>query len=146
VEAKGPAYALWRISLRGPALFTDGALSVPAGARLAGYRKGADKPEVEADAGRVTVVLTRKDGALAAERVTGEGGVSIRSRGTRVVARRLVYEAGGGDVDAFGDVRVEAADWPREVRFRHVVFRLTEDGIDLRKASDIEVRPAGKPK
>lgn len=145
-KTRGPAYARWRIALRGPAVFTDGALSIPAGAQLAGYRKGEEKPDVEADAGHVMIALVRRKGALAAERVTGKGGVTIRSRGARVVAQRLVYEAGGGDVDAFGDVRVEARDWPREVRFRHVVFRLTDDGIDLREASDIEVRTSGNGK
>ena len=139
-DAKRPDYALWRIRLRGPAVFADGELRVSAGATLAGFRKGVDKPDVEAEAGRVAVALVRKEGRLAARRLTGSGGITIRSRGARVVAERLVYEAGRGDVDAYGDVRVEAEDWPREVRFRHVVFRLTADGIDLLKASDIEVR------
>ena len=58
----------------------------------------------------------------------------------RKTAERLSFRAGAREVRILGNAAVEAKGWPREVRFRELLFTLTADGIDLKRASEIEVR------
>ncbi len=153
-SAKGD-FARWVMALRGTARFTANALEIPGGVTVSGYGKDG-KLLLTVLAGRARIELERLDEKAPprapsapasprwrARRLVADRGVVITSRGkraTKVEARRLVYEAGRELVDVFGRVKVSAKGWPAQVRFKHVVFLVKKDGIDLKRASDIDIR------
>jgi len=138
-------FVRWHVELAGPARLRGAMLTVPDGARLEAFdEKGLS---LRAHARRVRLELARAKGGWEPRRLVGERGVKVESLGTRaatVEADRLRYEAGTREVALLGRARVFAEGWPRRVRFRQVVFELTKDGIDLKRASDVEVRAPRK--
>jgi len=135
-------YRRWRIRLGGPATFRGDELVVEEGGSLEAF-DADDKPVLRARAGRVAVTMARKGKGWTAGKIEGGRGVEVESlgeKGAKVTADRLSFAAGSRDVEIFGNARVEAKGWPREVRFEHLLFTLEEKGIDLKKASEIDVR------
>jgi hypothetical protein len=65
--------------------------------------------------------------------------VEAASEQHKVRAERLRFRPGSDEVEILGNGRVEAEGWPRDVAFGRLVFVLVEDGIDLRRASTVEV-------
>ncbi len=57
-------------------------------------------------------------------------------------ADRLTYVDGTRRIDMHGGAQVEAKGWRHDIRFERVVFVLTKDGVDLKRASQVEVRNA----
>jgi hypothetical protein len=91
----------------------------------------------------VEILLDLSGKSITAKEIRGSGGVRIEGRGksaATVTADRLSCVAGTREVRVSGNAHVVAEGWPRDVRFRDLLFALTKDGIDLRRASDIEVR------
>jgi len=56
-----------------------------------------------------------------------------------VTANQLGFLVGKREVDLRGNARVKARGWTPEATFEHLVFVLTKDGVDLRRASEISV-------
>jgi len=99
--------------------------------------------EGRGEAARVEILLATEGGTLAAKEICGSEGVRVEGRGKTpavVTADRLSFVAGTKEVRVSGNARVVADGWPRDVRFRDLLFVLTADGIDLRHASAVEVR------
>jgi hypothetical protein len=131
----------WTAELKGPAKFEGDRIVIPLGARLQGASGGSAR--VVAEAGYVVILLDIAAKPVRVNEISGFRGVRVESLGKEpavVKAERLSFAAGTREVRVAGDAQVTAAGWPREVRFREVLFALTDEGIDLKRASDIEVR------
>jgi hypothetical protein len=138
---KAKDFTRWVAELRGPARFESDRLVVDSGAKLTGH--DGERVAIVAEAKRVEILLEAADRSYKAKRIAGSGGVRVEGRGKEpavVTADRLSYLPGSREVRVEGDALVVAAGWPRDVRFRELVFSLTKDGIDLKSASDVEVR------
>ncbi|MHC4492463.1 MAG: hypothetical protein ACYTDU_12640, partial [Planctomycetota bacterium] len=112
------------------------------GGRLEAFDKDG-KLVLKARANRVEATLERTKEGVRARQVRGMGGVEITSFGDRpttVTADRLDFSPGSNRVDVRGNARAKAEGGPRDVRFEHLVFLVTEDGIDLKRASQIKIR------
>ena len=139
--AEGGGFRRWRADLRGPARLERDRIIVAKGAALTGSDGESDV--LVGEAKRVEILLDLAGKSITAKEIRGSGGVRIDGRGkspATVTADRLSYVAGTREVRVSGSARVVADGWPRDVRFRDLLFALTKDGIDLRRASDIEVR------
>jgi hypothetical protein len=142
IDGKAPGgFDRWVAELQGPAKFEGDRLVVAAGARLRASEGGREA--LVAEAKRVELLLDVAGKAVRMREMLGSRGVRVESLGKEpavVTADRLSFTAGTREVRVAGDAQVAAAGWPREVRFREVLFALTKDGIDLKRASDIAVR------
>jgi hypothetical protein len=142
VEGRTPGdFDLWVAELLGPARFDGDRVVIAAGARLRGSAGGREA--LVAEAKRVEILLDVSGKAVRVREIVGSKGVRVESRGKEpaaVTADRLSFAAGTREVRVAGEAQVTAEGWPREVRFREVLFALTKDGIDLKRATDIEVR------
>jgi lipopolysaccharide export system protein LptA len=141
-ETEAAAFAHWRIELDGPAQLRQQRLVAARGGRLRAF-DAQGEPGLAARARQVVVTLERTREGLRARALQGGGGVEIERLGkdpAKVTADRLDYRAGSRRVEIHGNARVEARGWPREMRFERVVFVITKDGIDLQRATGIEVR------
>ncbi len=140
-DGKDPGFRRWLAELKGPARFDKDRVVVAAGAKLLGW--DGEKDAIVSEAKRVEILLDVSEGKIAGREIRGSGGVRVEGRGTSpttVTADRLSYVAGTREVRVSGNAHVVADGWPRDVRFRDLLFALTKEGIDLRRASDIEVR------
>ncbi len=140
-NAKARGFRRWLAELKGPARFEGDRVIVALGAKFAG--SDGERDALVAEAGRVEILLDVSEKAVTVKEITGSKGVRVESRGKEpavVTANRLSYRALTGEVRVSGDAQVVAQGWPRDVRFRELLFALTKEGIDLRRASDIEVR------
>jgi lipopolysaccharide export system protein LptA len=139
-KAKG--FQRWLAELKGPARFEGDRMTIAEGAKLTGF--DGDTVAVVAEAKRVEILLDVAEGGKASVReISGSGGVRVEGHGKEpalVTADRLTYAAGTKEVHVAGGAQVTAQGWPREVRFKEVVFALGEEGIDLKRAAEIEVR------
>ena len=139
--AASDGFRRWRVELKGPARFDGDRVVVAKGAKLKG--SDGERDTLFAEAARVEIALDLSGKKVTVKEIAGSGGVRVEGRGKQpavVTAQRLSYGAGTGEVRVHGDARVVAEGWPREVRFRELLFVLTKDGVDLRRASDVEVR------
>ncbi|MDH3591830.1 MAG: LptA/OstA family protein [Planctomycetota bacterium] len=137
-ETRAGELRRWHIRFRGPALLEGRRLVIDDGADLAAFDAVQSKRLV-GRAGRVVVELDAKRKPIG---LKGSGGVTLESLGKRaakVDAQRLSYTVGSKRVVMRDRARVRAEGWPREVRFGLVVFTVTKDGVDLKRASEIEV-------
>ncbi len=140
-DGKDPGFRRWLAELKGPARFEGDRVVIAAGAKLLAW--DGENDAIAGEAKRVEILLDVKEGAIAAKEIKGSGGVRVEGKGKTpavVTADRLSYVAGTREVRVSGNARVAAEGWPRDLRFRDLLFALTKDGIDLRRASDIEVR------
>ena len=139
--ARAGDFSRWHIELKGPARLSGDLLVVDAGARIEGFDP-KDRPAVRADANRVEVALERGEGGWTARELRAGKGVVVEGLGDRpakVTAERLAYVPGTRRVDVYGGAEVVAEGWPSKVRFEKVVFVVTKDGVDLRRASGVAV-------
>jgi len=132
----------WLAELNGPARFEGDRVVIALGAKLQGFDDG-DKVALLAEAKRVEILLDTAGKAVTVKEVAGSLGVRVEGKGKQpavVTADRLSYAAGTQEVRVAGNAQVVAEGWPREVRFRELLFALAKEGIDLKRASEIEVR------
>ena len=140
-RSRGPAVAefeAWHIEVNGPVLFDGKVVRIRSKTTIVNR-----ETKLSATAGRVELFVEEKDGVFGAKRLEAGGGVVVKSQGktpATVTADGLTYAVGSRRVDVFGSARVQSKGWPANLRFKRVVFLLTDDGIDLKRASDIEVR------
>ncbi|HEX5139234.1 MAG TPA: hypothetical protein VFY93_19860 [Planctomycetota bacterium] len=141
-DGKSPAsFDGWVAELHGPASFDGDRVVIPEGAKLRGSKDGHEM--LLAEAKRVEILLDAADGTPRVKEIVGSRGVRVEGRGKLpavVTADRLSFVAGSREVRVAGDAQVVAEGWPREARFRELLFALAKDGIDLKRASDVEVR------
>ncbi len=140
-DGKTGGFARWLADLKGPARFEGDRVVVAKGAKLAGF--DGERDAILGEAQRVEILLDVSGKSVAVKEIRGSKGVRVEGRGKTpavVTADRLSYAAGTREVRVAGDAQVAAEGWPRDVRFRELLFALTKEGIDLRRASDIEVR------
>lgn len=140
--AKAAAFARWHAELFGPAQVDEKTLTVAKGGHLEAYDK-AGTLALEARAGRVEATLVRTGDTVRVEQVRGLRGVEITSLGdqpTRVTAERLDFTPGSNRVDVRGNAAVKTEGETGDVRFEHLVFLVTEGGIDLKRMSRIRIR------
>ncbi|MHC4162419.1 MAG: hypothetical protein ACYSUM_09845 [Planctomycetota bacterium] len=141
-KGQAAAFDRWHVELFGPAHVDERRLTVAKGGRLEAFDKDG-KLALKARANRVEATLERTKEGVRARQVRGMGGVEITSFGDRpttVTADRLDFSPGSNRVDVRGNARAKAEGGPRDVRFEHLVFLVTEDGIDLKRASQIKIR------
>ena len=141
-KGQAAAFDRWRVELFGPAQVDEKRLTVAKGGRLEAFDTDG-KLALKARANRVEATLERTAGGVRARRLRGMGGVEITSVGDQpatVTADRLDFLPGSNRVDVHGNARVQAEGWPREVHFERIVFLVTEDGIDLQRASRIRIK------
>jgi hypothetical protein len=140
-DGEAASFRRWVADLKGPARFERDRVIVALGARLAG--SDGEREALVAEAKRVEILLDVSEKSVTVKEIRGSKGVRVEGRGkdpATVTADRLSVVAGTREVRVAGDARVVAEGWPRDVRFRELLFALTKDGIDLLRASDIEVR------
>ena len=138
-------FAHWSFALAGDALLVGDRLTVDKGGRFKVYDERGEL-RMEGTAGRVVILVKRSDGAFEPLELIGSKGVQVRSHGnnpTTVDARELSYLNGSKKVDVRGNVRIRAKGRDSRISFARAVFVLTKDGVDLKSASDIEVRKPG---
>lgn len=131
----------WIAELNGPARFDGDRVVIAAGAKLRGSEGGREV--LVAEAKRVEILLDVSGRDVQVREITGSRGVRVEGRGKEpavVTADGMSFAAGTREVRVAGNAQVTAEGWPRDVRFREVLFALTKDGIDLKRATDIEVR------
>jgi hypothetical protein len=144
-KGQAAAFDRWHIELPGSAHVDERRLVVAKGGRLEAFDADG-KLALQARADRVEATLERTREGVRAKQVRGLGNVEITSLGeqsTTVTADRLDFTPGSNRVDVRGNARVKTEGGPRDVRFEHLVFLVTEDGIDLKRASQIKV--SGNP-
>ncbi len=143
-RTKDNEIAEWRATFEGRAHFAGSTLRIEKGGALIGATAAGAK-RLAGRAGRIFVELDEK---RQPRRLRGDRGVELRSFGDRaahVTAKRLDYDVGTKQVILREQARVTAAGWPRAVRFGKVVFLVLPDGVDLKRASEIEVFERRKP-
>ncbi|MHC4338677.1 MAG: LptA/OstA family protein [Planctomycetota bacterium] len=133
----------WRIRLRGPADFLDeGRIVVEAGAEMEGYDEQG-RLAVEGYANRAVVELKRtKEAGWQPARILGSKGVRMQGHGKREItttAQGMSYAVGEKLVHIHGGARVQGGGWSPELSFERLVFVLTKDGVDLKRASKVEI-------
>ena len=52
----------------------------------------------------------------------------------------MEFWIGRKELDLRGDARVKAEGWAPEATFQRLIFQLTKDGVDLKRAADISIR------
>lgn len=140
-DGKTGGFRRWLAELKGPARFEGDRVIVEEGAKLTG--SDGERDALVGEAKRVEILLDVSGKKVAVQEILGSKGVRVEGRGKTpavVTADRLSYVAHAREVRVAGDAQVVAEGWPRDVRFRELLFALTKDGIDLLRASDIEVR------
>jgi hypothetical protein len=136
---RGGKFARWRIEVRGPARLEGDLVEIPKGAAIEAFDAKGER-KLTASARRVRIEVGRTRRGLEPRLVEGLDGVEAASDTHKVRAERLRYRPGSDEVEVLGNGRVEAEGWPRDVTFGRLVFVLVEDdGIDLRRASSVEV-------
>jgi hypothetical protein len=139
----GASFRRWRIVLAKGGVWENDAITAAGGARIAGFdAKGAEVLRARAARVRVALAAPADGGKPRPAAIEGDGGVEVESLGkdpARVTAARLRYAPDDRLVDVAGGARVFARGWPEHVAFERVVFALTDKGIDLRRASQVEV-------
>lgn len=135
-------FTRWLADLKGPARFEGDRVVVALGAKLTGF--DGEREALVGEAKRVELLLDVSGKEITVREIRGSNGVRVEGRGGKapavVTAAQLSCVAGTREVRVAGDAQVAAEGWPRDVRFRELVFVLTKEGIDLKRASDIEVR------
>jgi hypothetical protein len=141
-KGQAAAFDRWHVELFGPAHVDEKRLTVAKGGRLEAFDQDG-KLALKGRANRVEATLERTAEGVRVRQVRGLKGVEITSIGdqpTTVTADRLDFSPGTNRVDVRGNAAVKTAGGPRDVRFEHLVFLVTEDGIDLKRASQIRIR------
>jgi hypothetical protein len=141
-KGQAAAFDRWHVELFGAAHVDEKRLTVAKGGRLEAYDQDG-KLALEARANRVEATLERTAEGVLVRQVRGLKGVEITSIGdqpTTVTADRLDFAPGSNRVDVRGNARVKTEGGPGDVRFEHLVFLVTDDGIDLKRASQIKIR------
>ncbi|MHC4818624.1 MAG: hypothetical protein ACYTF8_11270, partial [Planctomycetota bacterium] len=141
-KGQAAAFDRWHVELFGPARVDEKRLTIAKGGRLEAFDTDG-KLALKARANRVEATLERTEGGVRARQLRGLGGVEITSVGDQpatVTADRLDFLPGSNRVDVHGHARVQAEGWPREVHFERIVFLVTEDGIDLKRAVRIRIK------
>lgn len=145
--AEPAAFARWYAELFGPALVDQKRLTVAKGGRLEAYDQDR-KLALTARANRVEATLVRAGDTVRVEQVRGLNGIEITSLAdpaTTVTADRLAFTPGSNRVDVRGNAEVKTEGEAADVRFEHLVFLVTKDGIDLKRMSRIRIR-GGTPR
>jgi len=141
-KGQAAAFDRWHVELLGPAHVDEKRLTIAKGGRLEAFDTNG-KLALKARANRVEATLERTEGGVRARQLRGMGGVEITSVGDQpatVTADRLDFLPGSNRVEVHGNARVQAEGWPREVHFERIVFLVTDDGIDLKRASRIRIK------
>ncbi|MHC4933029.1 MAG: hypothetical protein ACYTGV_12645 [Planctomycetota bacterium] len=133
----------WKIRLRGPADFLDKErIVVEAGAEMEGYDEQG-RLAVEGHANRAVVELKKtKDTGWQPSRILGSKGVRMQGHGKREItttAEGMSYVVGTRQVHIYGGARVQAEGWSPKLSFERLMFVLTKDGVDLKRASKVEI-------
>jgi lipopolysaccharide export system protein LptA len=134
--------ARWVVDLKGPAKFDGSVVRVPAGAELTGYDARGQRV-LEGESANVTIEVERSGKGFAPTALRGSGGVKLTGykKGKKdavVEGETLDYVVGSRRVEMGGDGTVRQPGSEKPVRFRKVVFELTDDGVNLKYLSELK--------
>ena len=141
-KAGGRTFARWSLRLKSGARFLGDRLVVPRGGTFIAYDDKGVR-QISGAVGRATVFLKQDKRRWNPTRLLCTKGVKALLHGkdkAEVTARQMEFWIGRKELDLRGDARVKAEGWAPEATFQRLIFQLTKDGVDLKRAAEISIR------